>query len=252
MSWPGTPKSQQTPALNPPSNRYPSSLNENSTMADVADAMHTAFNGLTNHEQAFANLPSHIALQTSAAATSVVETIQSQSITGVTSFNTLTGAVLFFPGLGTVNNELGNPAYRTQQSDGGAKIIAGDSSPVTVTLNASVMAPWFTFIGNDSSATVSLSTDSGATINGLQSIYPGGMGIVFYDGTGFWSEGVAIATDSSLGVVQSDGETIGIDSSGVISTIGATGTINLGPFLDSSMTAIFVQDGLITGWLHTP
>jgi hypothetical protein len=53
-------------------------------------------------------------------------------------------------------------------------------------------------------------------------------------------------------VVQPDGVTIGIDSSGVISTIGATGTINLGPFLDSSMTAIYVHEGLITGWLHTP
>ena len=77
------------------------------------------------------------------------------------------------------------------------------------------------------------------------------MSIIFYDGSTFWSEGVAIAQDSSLGMVQPDNVTISIDSGGVLSTMGATGTINLGPFLDSSMTAIYVDQGLITGWLHT-
>jgi len=248
-------------------------------MSDVADAMRTVFNGLTNHEQAFAAIPSTVKTAAAAAATSAVENIQSQSTSGVTSFNTLTGAVIFFPGLGTVNDQLGSVAYRTQQSDAGAKIIAGDSSPVTVTLNASVTAPWFAFIGNDSSATVALSTDSSATISGIQSVYPGGTAIVFFDGSTFWCEGVAIATDSSLGVVQPDGVTAMVDSSGILSvpiavdsslglvipdgrtiggdsgmlhTIGSTGTIPLGPFLASSMTSIFVQDGLIIGWLHTP
>jgi hypothetical protein len=278
-TWPGTPTSQQTPALNAPSTRFPYSLNENSSMADVADAMRTVFNGLTNHEQAFAAIPATVTTAATAAATSAVENIQSQSTSGVTSFNTATGSIIFFPGLGGVNNQIGNSAYTIQQSDNGAKIVAGDSSPVVVSLSSSVTAPWFAFIGNDSSATVALSTDSGATIAGIQSVYPGGTAIVFYDGATFWCEGVAIATDSSLGVVQPDGVTVMADSSGILSvpiamdsslglvipdgrtigvdsgmlhTIGATGTIPLGPFLDSSMTSIFVQDGLITGWLHTP
>ena len=251
-NWPGIPKSQQSPAINPPSMRAVPALNENSTMADVAHSMKVAFDGLTVHEQAFANLPAQVKAQAAAAATEVIQNISSQITSGVTAFNSQTGAILFFPNLSFVNNQLGNPLYLTQTSDAGQKIIAGDSSPVTVTLNPNITPPWFTFIGNDSSATVSLTTDSGATINGLNSIYPGGSVMVYYDGATFWSEGVAIATDSSLGVVQPDGVTIGIDSSGVISTIGATGTINLGPFLDSSMTAIYVHEGLITGWLHTP
>jgi hypothetical protein len=221
-------------------------------MGDVAHAVKVAFDGLTNHEQAFANLPAQIASQASAAATAAVENIESQTTTGVTAFNTQTGAVVYFPNLGRVNDQLGNTIYLTQTSDAGQKIVMGDSTPATVTLNPAMAPPWFAFIGNDSGATVAIATDSGATINGIQSIYPGGLAIVFYDGVTFYCEGVAIATDSSLGVVQPDNVTIGIDSSGVLSTIGTTGTINLGPFLDSSMTAVYVHDGLITGWLHIP
>ncbi len=251
MPWPGTPKSQQSPPINPPSVRKFPSLNEHSTMGDVASAIKVAFDGLTNHEQAFANIPKQIAPQASAASAAVLN-VESQTTTGVTAFNTQTGAVVYFPNLGQVNDQLGNPLYLTQTSDAGQKILMGDSTPATVTLNSAMAPPWFAFIGNDSSATVAIAVDSGAAIDGLESIYPGGLAIVFYDGSTFWSEGVAIATDSSLGVVQPDGVTIGIDSGGVLSTLGATGTINLGPFLDSSMTAVYVNDGLITGWLHTP
>ena len=223
MPWPGAPKSQQSPPINPPSVRKFPSLNENSTMGDVANAVKVAFDGLTNHEQAFANIPAQIASQATAAATTVVNNIQSQTTTGVISFNSKTGAVIYFPNLGRVNDQLGNTIYLTQLSDAGQKIIMGDSSPSIVTLNPAVTPPWFAFIGNDSSATVSIQTDSTATINGLQSIYPGGMAIVFYDGATFWSEGVAIATDSSLGVVQPDGVTITMDSSGVIRANGPAG-----------------------------
>ena len=222
--WPGTPKSQQTPPINPPSVRFPFTLNEDSTQADVHDAIRTVLNGLTVHEQAFANIPAQVAAQASAPATAAVENISSEVVAGVTSFNTLTGPVIYFPGLGAVNNQLGESSYETQQGDAGAKILVGDSGPVTVNLNPSVTLPWFTFIGNDSGASVFLMPDSGA-LYGLQSIYPGGFAIVFYDGTDFWAEGVRIATDSSLGVVQPDGATIGVDSSGIISTIGFTGTI---------------------------
>jgi hypothetical protein len=249
MPWPGAPKSQQTPKINPPSNRYPNSLHEGSTMADVAHAMKEAFNGLTNHEQAFANLPAQIASQATAAATAAVENISNETVQGVTSFNAQTGAVIYFPGLGTVNDQLGNASYLTQQADAGAKIICGDSSPVTVTLNGGMVVPWFSFIGNDSSAIVSLTTDSGATINGISSIYPGGVAIVFFDGSTFWSEGTAIATDSGFGVVKPDGVTIGINS-GVLSTVGATGTIRI-PSADSGMAgSITVVNGLITNFVN--
>ena len=223
MSWPGAPKSQQTPPINPPSMREAPKLNENSTMGDVARAVSTAFAGLTVHEQAFANLPSQIASQASAAATAAVEQIESQTTSGVTSFNSTTGAVIFFPNLGRVNDQLGNAVYFTQTSDAGQKIVVGDSSPVTITLNQGVTLPWFAFIGNDSSATAILTTDSGATINGLTSIHSGGFVMVFFDGAAFWSEGFPG---------------------------GPTGTIPLGPFTDSGATGqINVINGAIVSWI---
>jgi hypothetical protein len=249
-NWPGIPKSQQSPAINPPSMRAVPALNENSTMADVAHSMKVAFDGLTVHEQAFANLPAQVKAQAAAAATEVIQNISSQTTSGVTAFNSTTGAILFFPNLSMIHGELGNPLYLTQQSDSGAKLIVGDSTPVTVKLNPSMVPPWFTFIGNDSSATAYLTTDSGASIVGLNSVYPGGLAIVFYDGTTFYCEGVAIATDSSLGVVQPDTTTIGVDSSGIISTIGATGTIHI-PSVDSGMAgSITVVNGLITAFVN--
>lgn len=218
MTWPGTPKSQQTPAINPPSQRNFPSLHEGSTMADVAKAVNTAFDGLTVHEQAFANIPKQIAAQAGAAATAAVENITNETVTGVTSFNSLTGAVLYFPGLGYVNNELGIPSYTPVQGDAGKKILMGDSSPVTVTLNPAMTVPWFAFIGNDSSSTVSLVPDSGAVVNGLTELYPGGLAVVFLADSTFWSEGYPG---------------------------GATGTINI-PSVDSGMAgSIIVVNGAI-------
>lgn len=132
----------------------------------------------------------------------------STTTSGVTSFNSETGTVVYFPQLGTVNNQLGNSSYQTQQTDNGAKIIVGDSSAVTVTLNPLVTAPWFTIIDNDSSSIASLS----GVVNGETSIPPGGFGIVYFDGADFWCGATRLASDSTLGYVQPDGVTIGIDS----------------------------------------
>lgn len=221
--WPGTPKSQQSPPINAPSTREAPKLNEHSTMGDVADAVRTAFNGLTVHEQAFAVLPNQIKTQAAAAATAAVEQITSQTTEGVTSFNSATGAIIYFPSLGLVNDQLGSPSYLTQQSDAGVKIIVGDSTPVAIVLNPALIPPWFTIIGNDSSATAVISAGSGVGFNGVASIYPGGFVLIFYDGSTFWSEGVQIATNSQLGVVKPDGSTITVDSTGTLHVPGGGG-----------------------------
>jgi hypothetical protein len=148
-------------------------------------------------------------------------------------------------GLGGVNDQLGVTSYTTQQSDNGAKIIVGDSSPVTVNLSAAVTTPWFTIIDNDSSSVATLA----GTVEGARSIYPGGFAVVFFDGATFWSGCTPIATDSSLGVVQPDNATIGA-ANGIIFTIGATGTIHI-PSVDSGMAgSISVVKGLITAFTN--
>lgn len=147
--------------------------------------------------------------------------------------------------VGGVNDQIGVTAYTTQQSDYGVKLLLGDSSAVTVTLNPGVTTPWFCFIGNDSSALVSLAAGSPATLQGQNYIEPGLFGIVFYDGANFWSEGVPIAMDSSFGIVRPDNVSIGI-SGGVLSTIGIDSTIATAPLTSGgsrgSMTFI---DGLL-------
>lgn len=276
--WPGAPKSQQTPPINPPSMRKFPSLNENSTMSDVASAVQVAFNGILDHEQAFANLPAQIKSQASATATNVYQNVQQENITGVTSFNTQTGAVIYFPNLGRVNDQMGSSLYLTQSSDAGQMIVLGDSGAVSLSLNGSMAPPWFAMIENDSTSMVRLSSNDGSPVDGLQAIYPGGSAMVFYDGSIFWCAGAAIATDSSLGVVQPDGITIDIDSSGILSvpiaadsslglvrpdgvtivvdsgflsTQGATGQIILAPTTDSGATGqINVSNGLIVSFIN--
>lgn len=203
--WPGAPKSASSPPINPPSQRFPFTLTDQSSMADVADAMRIAYNGLAVHEQAFANLPSQIATQATAAATTVIQNSESiSSVTaGVSSFNNLTGAVLYFPGLGTVNSQLGQTAYSVQPSDAGAKIIVGAATPITITLGG-VAAPWFAIFDNDSSATANLSPASGAVF-GASNIPAGGFGIVYFDGTNWWCG----ATGSSGGAAPIGGPTSG-------------------------------------------
>ena len=78
-------------------------------------------------------------------------------------------------------------SYTTQQSDNGAKVVVGDASPITITLNNGVTTPWFTIIDNDSSAVASLIPAAGARIFGDSSIYANCFGIVYFDGANFWS-----------------------------------------------------------------
>lgn len=212
MSWPGTPKSQQSPPINQPSVRIVPPLNEHSTMADVTKAIKTAFDGLTVHEQSFAALKGQT---TSNSGVSVTETITESAGTviveqsGVTAFNAQTGPIIYFPGMGLVNNQLGEPSYAPIQGDAGKKIIVGDSSAVAIYLDSSLAAPWFAIIDNDSSAIVNLSAQG--PLYGAQTIPSGGFGIVFYDGVNWW----AGATPTSGG------------GSGVSSLNGLIGALSL-------------------------
>jgi hypothetical protein len=223
MPWPGTPESQQSPSINPPSMRVSPQLSEKSTMGDVANAVNMAMNGLTVHEQAFASMSSTTSSASTTETSSSTGSTSSSggSSSGVTSFNANTGAILFFPGLGYVNDQLGVSSYSAVQGDSGKKIIVGDSSPVAIYLDSSLSAPWFTIIDNDSSSTVNLTPTGGSAIRGDSSIYAGCFGVVYFDGETYWSGSTPIATDSGVGMVRPDGVTIRADS-GILSIPAAT------------------------------
>lgn len=219
-------------ALNPPNVRYPFTLPPNMD-PEVRKAIEWTFNGLTVHEQAFAAIKSQI--------DTAVTTVQNVTTSGGGPGPTPPPPSI--TSLGVVNDQLGVTAYTTQQGDNGAKIIVGDASPIVITLNSGVNIPWFCVIDNDSSSYASLSPSSGS-IFGENSIPPGGFGLVFFDGTNFWSGATRIATDSSLGYVQPDNVTIGIDSGMIYTQIsvdsGAPSSTPVTPgnpfYFDSSMS----------------
>ncbi len=241
--WPGTPKSQQTPPINPPSVRFPFTLNEDSTQADVHDAIRTALNGLTVHEQAFANLPAQIAAQAKVAATAAPSSSPSggsssggsSSAGPVTAFNAQAGNIVYFPSLGFVNDQTGAPAYSATNADNGKKIIVATDSSATVALNSSVTAPWFVIIDNDSSGIAYLVADSGP-IYGPQSIPGNGFGIVFFDGESWWADATPVSGGGS-GVSQ-----IIAGTDITISPPGGTGAVTInasgagGSYLKSGVT----------------
>lgn len=190
-------------------------ISEHPTTEEIALHTRLLYNAVNDHDQAITLLDGKVGT-TTASIQAVTQVVNTQTLEGVTAFNSQTGAIIYFPGLGTVNDQLGEPTYTTQQSDNGAKIIVGDSSATMVTLNNLVKAPWFTIIDNDSLAVANLTPSGGAQIFGDSSIYANCFGIVYYDGTNFWSGSTPIGTDSSLGIVRPDGVTIEIDSGGVL------------------------------------
>lgn len=162
-------------------------------MGDVADAMRTVVNGLTVHEQAFANLPNQIKTQAADTAQTVVENIASQNVTtSVTAFNARVGAVLFFPGLFQVNDQIGHSAYELQPADNGRLVLLADSSAIALGLSA-FQPPYGCFVSNMGSSMMTMFPDSGALINNDSSLSIQGPGwaINFFDGNAWWSLGIS-------------------------------------------------------------
>jgi hypothetical protein len=147
---------------------------------EVSKAVEFCFNGLVNHEQAFAALPGQIASQAkTAASTAVTENISSSSETTVVTAPNV---------IGSVNDQTGATSYSTAQSDYGAFILLSDSSAISVTLTGSpvIQLPWFCTFINSGTGTATLTPASG-TINEASSfpLLGGQVVTVVFDGTNF-------------------------------------------------------------------
>lgn len=167
--------------LNSPSFRFPYKLE--GVHPEVVKAIKDAFNGCTNHEQAFRVVQASI---------DALEVAQSAAASSTSTNTVITILSTQFPGLGKVNDQTGITAYTVQNSDNGILLLLNDASPVTVTLNSVVTPPYFFFITNFGGGVVTLTPTTG-TVN-VSSIPQGYFGEVVFDGTNWKISAITTAT----------------------------------------------------------
>lgn len=166
--------------LPPTTFRYPFALEKQPP--DVVQAHQMAFNAIFDLQNAIKALKSQINTHTtaiSAAAASTASTIV------VNSSN--------FPGLGAIRDETGSTAYTNLQADNGILLILNDASAVAVTLDSSMVTPYFLFSTNGGTGTVTYTPTSGL-INGAASwVLPeGGLFLIAFDGVNWKTSDVLV------------------------------------------------------------
>ncbi len=205
--------------------RYPFDLG-GKVHPDVEAAIRYSFSGLLDLNEALRVTTANISkLQTTAAAATTPTPASSSSTvftSGVTSFNTQTGAVIYFPPLGTVSNQSGLTTYTIAGTDAGALIVLDDASAIAVTLST-MSPPWFCFVFNSGVGTATLTPSTG-TVNGnaTLTLATGQGAIVFFDGTNWWAVTTPLAPNTIAPVA---GEFLtGYDAStGIFSQAAPTG-----------------------------
>lgn len=158
----------------------------------VTRHLQETYQAINDHDQAIGLLKTQ--LDDVVAGKTVIKqttTVTSSTTTsGVTSFNAATGAITYFPNLGSKDDQSGNTTYTLQQSDSGAVVIFSDASAVAVALNPAITTPFFCIVVNWGVGTVTFTPTSPALINyyanlGATSmpLLTGNMAILQFDGT---------------------------------------------------------------------
>jgi hypothetical protein len=234
-----------------PSFRFPGVISDPSVPKAVSDALRMHSNALTDIYQAIPVLKQRIDALTGNQGNTTI--FNSNSTGG--------GGGGSFPGLGSVNDLQGIISYTNQPTDNGALLLFGDASAVAVQLTSGVPSPYFFMTENwgaglvtftPSSGTISFIGNPNATAMTLAKGYSA---ILVFDGTNWWAEtlpmvpetftpiageyltgynaatglfsalDLPVATDSTLGIVEPDGVTIGIDSGAIYTFV----TVDSGP-----------------------
>ena len=198
-----------TPVFTPPSFRMAFGTQLDDQPLGVQQAHKTQWNAITDIYQSIIALNA----KTEGAKSSAAEIIENLSESSETIIQQVVSLI------GYPNNQIGNTAYATKQSDYGAFILFSGSSPIAVTLTTlGILLPWYCSILNFGSGTATLTPASGSityTSNPAAATMPvaqGNVVSVVYDGTNFW--GFTIFGSSS-------GSPSGLDFSQIFQLMGA-------------------------------
>lgn len=173
-------------ANQPTSFRFPFALPEGEVHPTVIAAIKYAFGGILDAQNAIRSLNTKLNAST-AAATTINETIATA------------GGGSSSPVFGTVNLQpnLTPGAYTLAQSDFGGLILINSSVAFALSLNSSLMLPFFATVYNFGSGLVTATPTTGNVNSvGSVSLDTGEWGIFFFDGTNWW----ALLTTTTVGL----------------------------------------------------
>ena len=137
---------------------------------------------------------------------SQIDTAQKTATTASTTAGTSTTSetvIISTSNIGMVNDQTSQTAYTSQQSDYGAFVLLGDTSPVAVTLNTAgtspgIVLPWFAIFLNTNTGLATLTPATG-TISypnnpaaASMPVSEGQAAIVVFDGTNFEAEIICV------------------------------------------------------------
>jgi hypothetical protein len=258
------------PTINPPSFRIAFESQLAQLPPEHQVVFHSVFNALTDIYQSLPLFKSQIDTNKSS-----IDTINNTMTTSTSSETTVITANV----IGSVNDEVGETAYSTQQSDYGAFLLFSDASAVAVTLSVSpgIQVPWYCIAINFGASTVTFTPAASATISygttfnaSSMPLLAGYFALISYDGSDFWASYQPIVPvntpavdhewlnsyDSATGAFTQTRPAF-TDISGVAATdqIG-TGTPSAGEYVDGgtgAWTALpsggvnFVDDETVSG-----
>lgn len=148
-------------------------ISPNPTNAELALHLKNLYTAANDADSAIDLVNQKVGANPSSIATAATSASNGASVTKTIVINQ-------FSGLGGVNDQTSQTAYTLQNTDNGIFLLLGDASPVTITLNSAVTTPFFCFMTNYGSASVTLVPSSGA-IN-QPTIPVGGLYIVGFTG----------------------------------------------------------------------
>ncbi len=123
------------------------------------------------------------------------------TVVGGSSSTSITVNSNSFSGLGAVRDLTGSTTYTNISSDNGILLLLNDASPVAVTLDSSMLTPYFLFASNSGTGLVTFTPTSGL-VNGAATytLSTGYLAIISFDGTNWKTSAVLVVPHTKTAI----------------------------------------------------